>query len=334
MLFDVLAVFKYIHPEVIMNFLRKLPLNNHFYNQNTINQEITFTGVGIHDGKAVSMKLIPADVNTGIIFKRVDIKKNNIIPVKYKNIVKSKFCSKIENEYGISVYTLEHLLATLSSLYIDNLIIEINSPELPAMDGSANEYISRILKVGKRVQNQTRKYLKIKKELSVSIDKRWIRVSPSNQLNLNLEINYPDTIIGKDKLSYSHNEKNFIDNICYARTFTLASNIEKLKASGFGIGGNLNNAIVVDKNKIINQSGLRCKNEFIKHKVLDCIGDLYLSGYQILGDFQSFAPGHELNQKILLEIFSSESNYECVHLNDLITPHLSNEIDIRNYSIA
>ena len=186
----------------------------------------------------------------------------------------------------------------------------------------------------KKVQNHARKYLKIKKELSVFVDKRWIKVSPSNHLNLDLEINYPDTIIGKDKLSYSHNEKNFVNNICYARTFALASNIEKLKASGFGIGGNLNNAIVVDKNKIINQSGLRCKNEFIKHKVLDCIGDLYLSGYQILGDFQSFAPGHELNQKILLEIFNSETNYECVHLNDFNTSYLSNQIDIRNYSIA
>ena len=238
-----------------MNFLNTISLETDTHNQNTINDIVSFSGVGIHEGKAVSMKLIPAEPGTGIMFKRTDLRKNNLIPVHYKNTIKSKFCSKIQNDYGVCVFTVEHLLATLQALCIDNLIVEINSPELPAMDGSAQEYTLKILEIGRKQQVQKRKYLKIKKEILVHLNNRWIKVSPSNQLKLDLEINYPSSIIGKDKYTYINNENNFIENICFARTFALSTNIEKLRASGFGIGGNLNNAILVD-----NKSDLKTIN--------------------------------------------------------------------------
>ncbi len=317
-----------------MNFLNTITLETDLHYQNTINEKITFSGVGIHDGKAVDINLIPADPDTGIVFKRVDLTRNNLINVNYKNIVKSRFCSKIQNDFGVSVFTVEHLMSALSSLSIDNLTIEINAPELPAMDGSALEYTLKILEIGKKTQNKKRKYIRIKKRLSTNIGKRWIEVVPSNQLKLDIEIDYPNTIIGKDNYCYFHDEINFVKNICLARTFALAKDVNKLRASGFAIGGNLNNAILVDKKNIINESGLRCEKEFIKHKVLDCLGDFYLSGYQIIGSFKSFAPGHELNSEIIGEIFKSESNYEIVQLNDSDTPNVTPEINSPNYGVA
>ena len=319
---------------IIMNFLNTITLETDLHYQNTINEKITFSGVGIHEGKAVDITLIPADPDTGIIFKRVDLTRNNLINVNYKNIVKSRFCSKIQNDFGVSVFTVEHLMSALGSLSIDNLTIEINAPELPAMDGSALEYTLKILETGKKIQNKKRKYIRIKKRLSTNIGKRWIEVAPSNQLKLDIEIDYPNTIIGKDNYCYFHDEINFVKNICLARTFALANDVNKLRASGFAIGGNLNNAILVDKKNIINESGLRCEKEFIKHKVLDCLGDFYLSGYQIIGSFKSFAPGHELNSEIIEEIFKSESNYEIVQLNDSETPNVTPEINSPNYGVA
>ena len=317
-----------------MNFLNTISLEPDLHNQNTINEKITFSGVGIHDGKAVNINLIPANPDTGIVFKRIDLNKNNLINVNHKNIVKSRFCSKVQNKFGVAVFTVEHLMSALGSLSIDNLIIEINAPELPAMDGSALEYTLKILEIGKKTQNKKRKYLRIKNKLSTNIGKRWIEVTPSNQLKLDIEINYPNTIIGKDNYSYFHDEISFVKDICLARTFAFAKDVNKLRASGFGIGGNLNNAILVDKKNIVNNSGLRCKNEFIKHKVLDCLGDFYLSGYQIIGSFKSFAPGHELNSEIILEIFKSESNYEIVQINDFDTTNLTTEINTPNYNVA
>ena len=293
-----------------MNFLNTMSRQNNFISQTTINEKISFSGVGIHNGKAVNVSLLPAEVDTGIVFRRTDLDKNNEIKVNFNNIIESKFCSKIKNKNNVIISTLEHLMSTLNALSIDNLIVEIDSYELPAMDGSAYEYTYKISEVGKKSQNKPKKFLKINKEISVNLGKRWIKIVPSNELLINLEIDYPNTLIGKDTIHYLHNERSFVNDICYARTFTLLSNVEKLRASGFGIGGNLNNALVVDKYELVNETGLRAKNEFIKHKVLDCLGDFYLSGFQILGEIRSFSPGHELNFQLLKEIFKSESNFE------------------------
>jgi len=317
-----------------MNFLKTPEVDHIRYYQNTIRDKVSFSGVGLHNGKAVDMKLIPAKENTGIVFRRVDVKKNNTIKVNSKNIVKRKFCSKITNNYGIYVETVEHLMSALKSLFIDNLVIEINSSELPAMDGSSYEYVIKILQIGRKVQTEPRKYLKIRKQLIANIGNRWIQASPSDKLNIDLEINYPNTMIGNERYNYTHDETNFVNQICYARTFTLAKDVDKLRASGFGLGGNLNNAIVVDKNKVLNKNGLKCKHEFIKHKVLDCIGDLYLSGYQIIGNIKSYAPGHELNFEIIREIFSCSSNFEISDLDNLHSLPIRTEINSTKLSLA
>ncbi len=309
-----------------MNFLNKLHFDNLVEKQTTISKPISFSGIGIHNGKAVNITLLPATSDSGIVFKRIDLEKNNEIKVNFKNIVRSKFCSKIKNNHNVSVSTVEHLMSALKALSIDNVIIELNSPELPAMDGSASEFTLKILKTGKKFLNTNRKYLAIKRKVSAKIGQRWITISPSDNLFIKVKIDYPNTLIGKDSYNYIDNESSFVNDICFARTFTLLKDIDKLRASGYGMGGNINNALVVDNYRLINKNGLRCPHEFSKHKILDCLGDLYLSGYSILGKVSAYAPGHELNYLLLNEIFKIEDNYEIVHAkSDLQNNHVDTE---------
>ena len=283
--------------------------------QTTLKNKISFSGVGIHNGRAVNMSVEPANPNTGIVFKRIDIKLNNTIKAVINNTECSKLCSKITNSYGVSVSTIEHLMATFNGLNIDNALIKLDSSELPALDGSSEEYTNKINKIGIKNQNENRKYLKILKKISIFDNDRYISVTPAEEFSIDVEINYPNTIIGNDKLLYIHNKTNFVNNISKARTFAFAEDIKKMRATGLAIGGSLNNAIVVDKFKIINSSGLRINNEFIKHKTLDCLGDFYLLGMPIIGKITCFAPGHKINQNFIKEILKNKTNYMVENSN-------------------
>ena len=200
-------------------------------------------------------------------------------------------------------------MAALCALNIDNAIIKINSTELPALDGSSHEYVKKIVKSGIKAQNKRKKFFKILKKVEVKDGDRFISISPSNSLLINISINYPNTIIGHSQYCYTHSKENFIQNLSMARTYTLFEDIEKMRTAGLAIGGNLNNAIVVDKYKILNPDGLRLKNEFVKHKTLDCIGDFYLLGMPLIGTINCFAPGHSLNQQLVKEILKNKDNY-------------------------
>ena len=292
-----------------MNFINNQSISKPIM-QTTLKNNILFSGVGIHNGRAVEMSIEPAEPNTGIIFKRVDLDKNNLIKAIIDNVEKSQLCTKITNNHGVSVSTIEHLMAAFSGLRIDNAIIKINSSELPAMDGSSHEYTKKIMKSGIESQNITRKYLKIIKEITVHDNHRFISITPANELTIDIEINYPNTVIGNDKFSYKDSKEEFINNISKARTFAFYEDIQKMRTAGLAIGGSLNNAIVVDKFKIVNDSGLRIDKEFTKHKALDCLGDFYLLGMPIIGKIECFAPGHKLNQKFIKEILKDKSNYE------------------------
>ena len=294
-------------------------INSHIFNNNsfqkTICSPISFSGVGIHSGKAVNMTLYPANEDFGIVFKRTDLDLNNYIKVTPENIYFSKYCSKLKNKNGVFVNTVEHLLASLHSFEINNLLIEINSSELPAMDGSSYEFTKKIVQVGLQIQRKSKKFLKILRKVSIKDGTRSIKVLPSTHLSFSIKINFTNNLIGKDEYIYTHNTQNFIEDICYARTFCLSRDIGKLRASGFGLGGNLNNVIVVKDNEIMNESGLRCKKEFIKHKLLDCVGDFYMSGLPILGKIHAVQPGHELNNKLIQKIFQNKNNYEIIEKN-------------------
>ena len=277
--------------------------------QKTLKRKINFSGVGVHSGRAVSMSIEPAEADTGIVFERTDLEKNNVIKAVIDNVVDSRLCTKIINSSGIYVSTIEHLMAALSALGIDNAIVKINTSELPALDGSSNEYVKKIINSGIKTLNKSKKIFKVLKEVKVKSGERFISITPSNRLSINISINYPETIIGHSQYFYTHTQDNFINDLSKARTYTLYEDIEKMRTAGLAIGGNLNNAIVVDKYKILNPEGLRLEKEFVKHKTLDCIGDFYLLGMQLVGNIECFAPGHNLNQQLIREILKNKENY-------------------------
>ena len=278
--------------------------------QKTLKTKIHFSGVGVHNGRAVSMSIEPAEADTGIVFERTDLEKNNLIKAVIDNVVDSRLCTKIKNSSGIHISTIEHLMAALSGLGIDNAIVKINTSELPALDGSSSEYVKKIISSGIKTLNKSKKIFKVLKEVKVKSGERFISITPSNKLSIDISINYPETIIGYSQYFYTHTQDNFINDLSKARTYTLYEDIEKMRTAGLAIGGNLNNAIVVDKYKILNPEGLRLEKEFVKHKTLDCIGDFYLLGMQLVGNIDCFAPGHNLNQQLIKEILKNKENYE------------------------
>ena len=291
-----------------MNYINNI--NNYkSVNQSTLSKKIFFSGVGVHNGRAVSMCVEPADINTGIVFIRTDVKNNNIIEAVIENIFDTSLCTKIKNKHDVSVSTIEHLMAALSALSIDNAVIKINNSELPALDGSSHEYVKKLIMAGINVQYASKSYLKILRKIKVKDGDRYISISPSNNLTIDVTIDYPDTIIGKSQFYYSHSKENFIAHLSEARTYTFFEDIEKMRTAGFAMGGNLNNALVVDKFKVLNPDGLRFEKEFVKHKTLDCIGDFYLLGMPLIGKVDCLAPGHRLNQMFVKEILKDKTNY-------------------------
>lgn len=277
-----------------------------FKKQITIKKAITFKGIGLHSGEPVSLKLSPEKKNTGIIF----YKKNKKIKASWKNAEVSQLCTKIKNK-NITISTIEHLMSTLSSLGITNLKIEISGSEIPILDGSAKIFLDEILKVGTLEQDANQKFIKIKKKVLYEDKEKFICIKPikEKKLIIDFTIDYNDQFIKKQKLVYTHSPDNFRD-IYLARTFCLQKDLEKIFSLGLGKGGSLDNAIIVSENKILNQGGLRYPNEFVKHKILDCIGDLYLAENQIWGKVETYGGGHELNLLLLREVFKNKENYE------------------------
>jgi UDP-3-O-[3-hydroxymyristoyl] N-acetylglucosamine deacetylase len=285
-----------------------------FAKQKTLKKKIFFLGVGLHNGKAVSMSIEPSEPNTGIVFERTDLYENNLIKAIINNVDETCLCTKIKNEHGVSVSTIEHLMAAFYGLEIDNVKVKINSDELPALDGSSHEYVKKIINSGVKFQSVNRKCIKILKKLKFCINDRYIFAEPSNELLLNVSIDYPNTIIGSSQFTYNHSQSNFLTQLSEARTFTLIENVEKMRLNGYAIGGSINNAIVVDKYKVLNADGLRFEKEFVKHKALDCIGDFYLFGMPLIGSISTFAPGHKINQMFVKKILSNKDNYSIEDL--------------------
>ena len=291
-----------------MNFINNLSTFKNC-NQCTLNKKISFTGVGVHNGRAVSMSVEPADINTGIVFIRTDVKNNNVIKAVIENTIDSSLCTKIKNKHNVSVSTIEHLMAALNALNIDNVIIKTNNSELPALDGSSNEYVKKMIKSGITSQTAYKSFIKVTKKITVNDGKRYISISPSNKLTINISINYPDTIIGDSQFYYSHSRENFINYLSEARTYAFFEDVEKMRIAGLAMGGNLNNALVIDKDRVLNPDGLRFEKEFVKHKTLDCVCDFYLLGMPLIGEVDCFAPGHKLNQMFIREILNDKKNY-------------------------
>ncbi len=283
--------------------------------QKTIAKEVTFEGKGLHSGKNCKVRFLPARENSGIVFKRTDIAEDNVIPADFKYISNSNLCTTLKNYNGeAKIFTVEHLLAAVKGNDIDNILIECDSPEIPALDGSALEFDKIIKKAGIHYQeNDFKKYIVVKKEIIVkNHNGSKITLRPSNEFKLKCLIKFPEPI-GQQSLEFSKPLAEIYKEVFNARTFCFFEDIESMKNNGLAKGGSLKNAIVIKNNKILNESGLRDRNEFVKHKILDLIGDLALGNYNLMGSIEAICPGHEINKAILEKLFSSYNNYSILN---------------------
>ena len=289
--------------------------------QKTLSKKISFKGIGIHTGQAVNLTINPASPNSGIIFKRVDLKNNNIVHANYLNVTNTMLCTTISNEYGVKVSTIEHLMGALYGVGVDNAMIEIDSQEVPILDGSARIFVREIKKVGLNFSDQAIKIIKINKEIKINDEEKFISLDKSNITgDIEFEIKYNNKLINTQKNKISVFETD-LEDIYNSRTFCLYEDIEKLKKLDLGKGGNLDNAIVIRDNKILNSEGLRNDLEFVNHKILDCMGDLFLSGYKIIGSLKCSQGGHKLTNELLRKVFSDDSNYSLIEIKGKQLPH-------------
>ena len=288
--------------------------------QRTIKKEISFQGKALHTGLKSKVKLLPADDGKGITFVRKDVnKKRNIIKAIWNNVTNTKLSTTISNSFGVSVSTIEHLMSAISALQIDNLLIEVSGPEIPILDGSSKIYFDKISKVGIVSQHKDKKFLKILKKITFKNGSSEASISPSNNnFDVSYKLDYKHPIIKKEKYSIIVNNNNYKNEIAAARTFGFFEEFNNLKNNGFAKGASLKNCIVLNGKKILNKSGLRYKNEFVRHKILDAIGDLYLSGHSILGHFEGIKSGHSINNKLLKKIFSDKSSFALVNMSEVI----------------
>lgn len=284
--------------------------------QKTISNVISFNGIGLHSGKNSKITIIPGKENFGIVFKRVDLKVNNLVNANYESVSSAKLCTTLENKYGVKVSTVEHLLAALYIAGIDNALIEINNEEVPIMDGSAKDFLNVLNKTNTTKLTKKRKYLKILNKVELVDGERKISIEPNElSFEVDFQLNYENKIIGKQR-----NKVNFytddLDDVSASRTFCLFKDIEKIKKAGLAKGGSLENAVVVDEDNVLNEGGLRNDREFVNHKILDLAGDFLLSGYRILGKVICHQGGHELSNMFLNKLMNSKLAFKNVELDN------------------
>ena len=292
-----------------------------YLNQKTIKQKIHFSGIGLHSGKKVNLSIVPANPDSGVIFKRVDLKNNNIVIPNFMNVTNTSLNTTIENDCGVKVSTIEHLMGALFGAGIDNALIEIDNEEVPILDGSAKEFIKKIFSTGFDISESPIKIIKINKKVEFSNKEKFISIEPSKlSLDIDFRLKYQNEIIGNQENKINVYEDELLD-IFNSRTFCLYEDIEAIKKAGLARGGSLDNAIVVKNNEVLNAEGLRNKKEFVNHKILDCIGDLYTTGYRIIGSVVCSQGGHFLTNQLLRKIFQNKENFSILEIKERNLPH-------------
>ena len=285
------------------------------YNQKTINDTIKLFGVGLHNGINANLTVKPASENFGIKFCRTDVDKENLIEANYQNVVEPILCTKIKNNSGTTVSTVEHLMAAFFGEGIDNVLVEIDASEVPILDGSASEFVESIRSVGIKEQKESRKFIKVLKKVEIQEGEKYISIEPlENDLIVDFEIVYSNPLIRRRRKEFKLSDGD-LTNIYNSRTFCLYEDIDFIKSQGLAKGGSLENAIVVKGNEILNDEGLRNRHEFVYHKILDCLGDLMLSGHRIFGHVKTSQGGHALTNKLLVKFFSDKSNWSLENAN-------------------
>ena len=277
----------------------------------------------------VNLKILPAEEDHGIKFKRTDISENNIIEAKFENVTDPVLCTKIKNLKGVTISTVEHLMAAFFGEGIDNVLVEINGPEVPIMDGSSNDFVEAIRKVGTKELKSPRKFINVLKKVEIKDGTKFISIEPlKNDLIVDFEIVYENPLIRTRRKTFKLSDGD-LSEIYASRTFCLYEDIDFIKSQGLAQGGSLDNAIVVKGNEILNENGLRNRHEFVYHKILDCLGDLMLSGHRLFGHVKTSRGGHALTNKLLIKFFSDSSNWS-IEKESLIDTNNKTSIDTKN----
>jgi len=310
--------------------------------QRTIQKSVQTSGVGLHNGEKVIMTLKPAEVDQGIIFRRIDQKKNHEVRVSPEAVKDTKMCSAIGQDTS-RVATVEHLMSALSAAGIDNIVIELNGSEVPIMDGSSIPFIYLLQTAKIKEQDAPKKFLIINDVIEVKDKDKWARFEPYEGFKVDFTIDFPHPVFNEstNKVALDFYDESYVTEISLARTFGFMQEVEYLRANGLARGGSLDNAIVLDEYKIINSDGLRYNDEFVRHKILDAVGDLYMLGYSIIGIFKAYKSGHELNNKLLLALLSNKKSWSLTTLDskdpktsNLASRYINSKSEILNQAIA
>ena len=289
--------------------------------QKTLKKTATFSGVGLHNGKLANVLVKPSEPNTGIVFKRVDLQSNNYVFPSFNNVTNTLLNTTITNEHGVKVSTIEHLMGALFGLGIDNALVEIDNEEVPILDGSAKEFIEILKNCGLEKSEAPIKIIKILKKIEYNHGEKFISIEPSKlSLDIKFKLKFENCLIGNQENKINVYEDNLVD-IFNSRTFCLFDDVEKIKEKGLAKGGSLDNAIVVKGNEILNSEKLRNPKEFVNHKILDCIGDLYTSGYRIIGSVNCSQGGHFLTNQLLKKVFENKENFSIIEIQERNLPH-------------
>ncbi len=283
--------------------------------QHTLKQTVQISDIGLHSGAMVHVIIKPANTDTGIVFKRVDVEdKDNVIPAKWDHVVDTRLCTVIANTAGVSVGTIEHLMAAFQGCHIDNAIVEIDAAEVPILDGSSLQFTKAFDEVGVQVQGKPRKAIRVLKEVTYIEGDKKVVLSPNDVPVYGGSISFDNETIGTQSYEVKLLNGNFKHDLADCRTFCMLKDVEMMQANGLALGGSLDNAIVVDDNGVMNEDGLRCQDEFIRHKLLDAIGDLSLCGGLFLGRYESHKAGHDMNNKALHALFANQDAWELIDL--------------------
>lgn len=282
--------------------------------QRTIKETVSATGIGLHSGSKVTVTFRPAPADTGIIYTRTDLNPHVSIKCEPEAVRDTQLCTALVNLDGVRISTVEHLTAALSAMGIDNLFIDVNAPELPVMDGSAQPFIYLLESTGIQELPTPKKFMHIVKKVRVEDGDKWAEITPSDGFSLDLTIDFNHPAMDRE-LQHFHLDfsgKSFVKELARARTFCFMRDVEYMHAHNLALGGSLENAVVLDDYRVINPEGLRYPNEFVKHKMLDAVGDLYMNGHSILGSFKAYKTGHKLNNMLLRAVLADASNYELI----------------------
>ncbi|GLT18539.1 UDP-3-O-acyl-N-acetylglucosamine deacetylase [Vibrio zhanjiangensis] len=289
--------------------------------QRTLKEIVKTTGVGLHSGRKVTLTLRPAAANTGVIYRRTDVTPPVDFPVDAQSVRDTMLCTALVNDQGVRISTVEHLNAALAGMGIDNIIVEVDAPEIPIMDGSASPFVFLLQQAGIEEQNVAKRFIRIKKPVRFEDGDKWAEFVPYNGFRMDFEIEFNHPAIESDEqhLLFDFSSQGFIKDISRARTFGFMRDIEYLQSQNLCLGGSFDCAIVLDEYRILNEEGLRFDNEFVTHKVLDAIGDLYMCGHPIIGEFRAYKSGHGLNNQLLRSVLADQEAWEWVTFEEEAT---------------